>query len=354
MENFYKKYLTGENLLFSAAVVFILLFINQIPDIALLFFASFVIACSLNPIVDKIAKNCSRGKAATIVLFGTLGLIALFFVPLIVLAGHEIKAFALSFPQYLDSIKDFAQNSIFLKKIHLSNIDLGGVITSAGGVTTKFIDQVVDAGINIGSAFVYFLASLLIIYYFMADKELLRHTYSRLFPKQIREKATDVLDIISKKVGGYIVGQLAAIASVGVIMTLGLLILRVDYAVLLGLITAILDIVPIVGPAVALVVCLFAAYKSGPIILLMIAVVFAIAQLIENNFVRPYVFGKLLDIHPILIYLFLFIAAKYMGIVGVVFAPAIAATACVLIEELYIKNLENDSSQNAVTENKEA
>ena len=76
----------------------------------------------------------------------------------------------------------------------------------------------------------------------------------------------------------------------------------------------------------------------------MIAVVFAVAQLIENNFVRPYVFGKLLNIHPILIYLFLFISAKYMGIIGVVFAPAIAATVCVLIEELYIKNLENDSS----------
>ena len=350
MESF-KKYLTGKNIMFSAAIVIALLLVSQMPDIAMLFFASFVIACSLNPVVDRIAKKCSRGKAATIVLFGTLGLIALFFVPLIVLAGHEIKAFALSFPQYLDSIKDFAQNSHFLRRIHLSNIDLGGVITSAGGVTSKFIDQVVDAGINIGAALVYFLASLLIIYYFMADKEILRNTYTRLFPKQIREKATDVLDIISKKVGGYIVGQLAAIASVGVVMTLGLLILRVDYAVLLGLITAILDIVPIVGPAVALVVCLFAAYKSGPVILLMITVVFAVAQLIENNLVRPYVFGKLLDIHPILIYLFLFIAAKYMGVIGVVFAPAIAATACVLIEELYMKNLENDSSQKNITEN---
>jgi predicted PurR-regulated permease PerM len=349
MENFYKKYLTGKNLMFSAAIVIVLLLITQMQDIAILFFASFVIACSLNPVVEKVAEKCGRAKAATIVLLGTIGIIALFFIPLIVLAGHEIKSFALSFPQYLDNIKDFVQNSHFLRRIHLSNIDLGGVITSAGGVTSKFIDQVVDAGLNLGSAFVYLLASLLIIYYFMADKDILKSTYSRLFPKPMREKADEVLDIISKKVGGYIVGQLAAIASVGVIMTLGLLILRVDYAVLLGLITAILDIIPIVGPTIALIVCLFAAYKSGPVILLMIAVVFAVAQLIENNFVRPYVFGKLLNIHPILIYLFLFISAKYMGIIGVVFAPAIAATVCVLIEELYIKNLESDSSTDITT-----
>ena len=70
-----------------------------------------------------------------------------------------------------------------------------------------------------------------------------------------------------------------------------------------------------------------------------VIVVFAIAQLVENNFVRPFVFGKFLNLHPLLIYLFLFIMAKYAGIVGVVFAPAVAATVCVLYEELYMKNL---------------
>jgi predicted PurR-regulated permease PerM len=345
VENFYKKYLTGKNLMFTVAVIIVLLLITQMQEVAILFFASFVIACPLNPVVDKVATKCSRPKAAAVVLFGTMGIIALFFVPLIVLAGHEIKAFALSFPQYLDSFKDFVQDSIFLRRVHLSNIDLGGVITSASGFTSKFFDQVVDAGVNLRSAFVYLLASTLIIYYFMADKEELRESYKKLFPKTMREKATEVLDIISKKVGGYIVGQLTAMAGVGIVMTLGLLALRVDYAVLLGLITAVLDIIPVVGPGIALVICLFTAYKSGPLILVLIAVVFAAAQLIENNFVRPYVFGKLLDIHPILIYLFLFISAKYLGIVGVVFAPAIAATVCVLIQELYIKNLDADNGE---------
>ena len=136
------------------------------------------------------------------------------------------------------------------------------------------------------------------------------------------------------------IGTLAAMASVGLIMTIGLLLLKVEYAVLLGLITAVLDIVPIVGPALALIVCLVVAYKSGFMVLALIILTFLAAQLVENNFVKPYVFGKLLDLHPILIYLFLFITAKYMGITGVVFAPAIAATICVLIQELYMKNLE--------------
>jgi predicted PurR-regulated permease PerM len=127
--------------------------------------------------------------------------------------------------------------------------------------------------------------------------------------------------------------------SVGLIMTLGLLVSGIEYALLLGLITAILDIIPVVGPAIALIICLITAYKSGMLAIILVCVVFAIAQWAENNLVRPYIFSKFLDLHPLIIYLFLFITAQYLGVVGVIFAPAIAATICVLIQELYIKNI---------------
>ena len=118
-----------------------------------------------------------------------------------------------------------------------------------------------------------------------------------------------------------------------------LMILKVDYALLLGLLNAILDLVPVVGPGIALVITLLVAYKMGPVTLVLIVVVFAIAQWAENNLVRPYIFGKFLDLHPLIIYFFLFVTAQYLGVIGVIFAPAIAATVCVLIEELYIKNV---------------
>ena len=77
------------------------------------------------------------------------------------------------------------------------------------------------------------------------------------------------------------------------------------------------------------------------LILILTAVIFAIAQIAENNFVRPYIFSKILDVHPLIIYLFLLLTARIFGIIGVVFAPAIAATVCVLIQELYIKNIND-------------
>ena len=103
--------------------------------------------------------------------------------------------------------------------------------------------------------------------------------------------------------------------------------------------TAILDLIPIVGPAIALVIILLVVFKLGLVKICLAVAVFAFAQWAENNLVRPYVFSKFLNIHPLIIYFFLFITAQYLGIIGVIFAPAIAATVCVLIEELYIKTI---------------
>ncbi len=340
LEMLIERHLNRKNILFLTAVAVALILVIKMQDIAVMFFASYVIACSLNPVVDKLENKFSRHTASFVVLFFAIFIFAIFFIPLFVLAGHEVKQFLIMFSSYADNIKEFVSNSLFLKQPDITSTRLENALSSASSFTTNVIQQIIDFGRNISSAFVYFIASLMIIYYFMADKTNIKNAYLHLFPKQMRKKAGEVSDMISDKVGGYIVGQIAAMSCVGVIMTVGLLFLNVDYAFLLGFITAILDIIPIVGLAIALIICLAAAYKCGFIILILIVIVFAIAQLVENNFVRPYVFGKLLDIHPILIYLFLFITAKYMGVIGVVFAPAIAATICVLVQELYVKNLE--------------
>ena len=255
------------------------------------------------------------------------------------MAGHEIKAFVAHIPQYIDYIKEFILNTPIINKSQLAQIDIGDFISSTSGITTNFVNKSISASINFASAMIYFLAALIIIYYFMADKQQVKDTYLTLFPAELKQRADEIIEAISKKIGGYVIAQIATMTSVGIIMAIGLMLIKVDYAILLGLITAVLDIVPVVGPCLALIICLITAYKAGPLTLALICVIFSIAQIAENNLVRPYIFGKFLDLHPLIIYLFLFITAQYLGVIGVIFAPAIAATVCVLIEELYIKNI---------------
>ena len=340
-ESIFQKYITAKNIIFLVTVILFLVFISKIKDVAIMFFASYVISCSLNPYVDKIeSKFKKRGIAAAVVLLGSIAVLAAVLTPIFILVGKEIKNFSASLPSYFNDLYTTIINIPFLNKMGFTNFNWQGIISSASNYTTDIFNEIVSIGLNLSSTLIYFIVSIIIIYYFMADKDLIKNTYLRLFPKNMRTKAGDILDIISKKIGGYIFALIITLSSVGLIMVAGLAIFRVNYAVILGLITAVLDIIPIVGPAIALVIALIATFESGPASIAAVIGVFAIAQLAENQFVRPYVFGKFLDIHPIMIYLFLFITAKYMGPIGIIFAPAVAATACVLIEELYMKNLD--------------
>ena len=338
-ENIFQKGLNAKNVIFFIIALLFIVFVTKIKDIAILFFASYVIACSLNPIVDKFTKKFNRGIASAIVLFLTVLILGVFFIPIIAMAGHEIKSFITNIPQYIDYLKEFVTNTPIVNKTQLAQLNMSDFIASATGLTTNFVNKSINLSVNFASAMVYFLAALIIIFYFMADKDIVKNAYMSLFPAQMKERADEIIETISKKIGGYVLAQIVTMTSVGIIMAIGLLLIKVDYAILLGLITAILDIVPVVGPALALIICLITAYNAGPLTLVLIFVVFAIAQIAENNLVRPYIFGKFLDLHPLIIYLFLFITAQYLGVVGVIFAPAIAATVCVLIQELYIKNI---------------
>lgn len=339
LENIIQKSISAKNIIFFIIAVLFLVFLTKIKDVAILFFASYVIACSLNPLVDKLSKKINRTQASALVLIATVSILAIFFIPIIAMAGYEIKSFVENIPAYLGNIKHFLSTTPIINQSQIAQFDLADFISSTSGFTSKFVNQSINLSVNFASALIYFFAALIIIYYFLADKETVKTAYMSLFPTDLKQKAEDILEAISKKIGGYVVAQITTMTSVGVIMTLGLLLSGIEYALLLGLITAVLDIIPIVGPAIALIICLITAYKSGMLAIVLVCVVFAIAQWAENNLVRPYVFGKFLDVHPLVIYLFLFITAQYLGIVGVVFAPAIAATICVLIQELYIKNI---------------
>ena len=342
MISFFEKYIGLKNFIFIVLAILSIIFVSQIKDIAILFFASFVISCSLNPLVDKICnkfKKINRSLASSIVLLATLLTGFLFLIPIIVTGGEQISSFIETLPDKFEHAKTLLSGIPYLSISNLNDINLGGLMSSATDVTSNIVDKSIMFSKGIVSFLVYFLAGCIIVYYFLADKDTVKKGYLSLFPKNLKHRADEIIESISQKVGGYVLAQVVTLTSVGLIIVIGFAIIGIDYALILGLMTAIFDLVPVVGPTVALIIILIAVCKLGALKIGLVILIFGFAQWAENNLVRPYVFGKLLDIHPLIIYFFLLVTAQYLGLIGVIFAPAIAATACVLLEELYIKNV---------------
>lgn len=335
----FKEHLTVNNIIFFILILIILTCIAQIKVIALLFFASFVISCSLNPIVDKLSKKMKRPTAATITLSGILIISFAFFVPIIFVAIKQVQGFLTILPEKIAYIQDFVYNHKFYgyKIPEIVNID--SIIKSSSPFATKLLNQSINFTLSFLQSILFFLAVCMIVFYFMADKTIIKDGFLRLFPKQLKLKASKVYDNISHKVGGYVFAQLLNMVLVGTLTAIGMALVKVDYALLLGLITGVLDIIPVIGPTIALILCLIMANHMGLIGLALVVFAFLTAQWISNNFFRPVVFGKFLDLHPLIIIFALLVSAQFLGVWGVILAPAIASLVCVLFDEIYLKTI---------------
>ena len=333
----FKKYLTVKNIVFLILLAIILKFLSQITVIALLFFASYVIACSLNPIVDKLEKKMNRSTATTLVLLGTFIISVAFFVPIIFVAVKQVQGFITILPEKIDLIQNFIFNHQFYGHKIPEIINIESIIKNSSPFATGLVNQSINLTIGFGQSILFFLAVCMIVFYFMADKSQIKNGLIEFFPSEMKEKASDIYDNISQKVGGYVIAQLLNMLAIGILTAIGMFIIKVDYALLLGLITGVLDIIPLVGPTIALVLCLLMANQMGIVGLILVLVAFLTAQWISNNLVRPIIFGRFLDLHPLIIIFALLVSAQFLGVWGVILAPAIASLICILFDEIYLK-----------------
>lgn len=347
----FKQYFTAKNIIFLLLVIFLIYIIPKITGIVLLFFAAYVIACALNPYVIKLQKKFTRNTASIIaVMLGTGAVFALF-IPILLIAYKEISTFIMYFPQKLiAAIKYLTSFSIFGYKLG-DLISFDHFVGASPDVAQNIVNQSWSFTIGIFQVAVIFVALTMIIYYLLADKDYLKKKFIEFFPSNLKEKASGILMTISNKVGGYVRAQIISMVSVGIMMMVVLIILGVDYALLLGLITGILDIIPLLGPTIALGVILLIAYPLGLVKILLIIAGFLLVQQLSNYIVRPILFGKFMQLHPLMIFLALFLAEQFLGFWGVILSPAIAATVCVLIDELYLAPINECKVEDIENEN---
>ena len=344
---FWNRHENLKTAIFIGMAIFLIWFISQIQSVALLAFASFVLACSLTPAVDKLSsfKHISRGFASTIVIVTTLLVILLFFVPIISMSIQEINQFVSNIPALVDKSVEFLSSKTLMGKSLMEYIDLGSITSASSQVASGLVNKSINITVAFMEAMTVIITMGVIVFYLIYEKNLLRDAVIAIFPHKMKQRAKEVYESIEKKVGGYVIAQILSMTTIAILTAIGLMLLDVQYSVLLGLIAGLLDIIPIVGPTIALVLGVLCAIQQGWVVVLLVVAVYLIAQWISNNFIRPYVFGKFLDLHPVIIIFAFLIAAQFLGVWGVILSPAIAALLLTLFDELYLKTINHKTKE---------
>lgn len=328
-------------ILFILLVVFCII---KMPDVMLLLFASYVIACAINPVINKLSEKMPRTAATTIMIFAITAITLGVFIPIIVMSVREIKDFVTQLPQqvqhleaYLDTIKIGSQSFS-----EIFNLDDG--LTNSSQIMQEIIDKSINFTVGVVGVLTILVTIGIIVFFISNDRDKIKETILKLFPISLRDNTSRIMDDLEIKVGGYVTAQILSISIVGVVVAVVLAILHVPYAVFLGFISAILDLVPIVGPVLSGVLILLVAFPQGALICILSIGALLLGQFIENNWAKPYFFSKFMDLHPLIVIFSFVIAAKLLGVIGVLLAPAIAAVIVTLFEEIYVKTMNDEGS----------
>ncbi len=200
----------------------------------------------------------------------------------------------------------------------------GGVLSDAAqGVVRRSVSGVSNAiTIVIGLAIVPFL-----LFYILKDREdVMGGVYSMLSPTG-RTHAQNVVSIVNRVIGSYIRAQLLSATIVGVLVFVGLSILGVEYAAILGLLAGLFALIPIIGPLLGAVPGLLVTLASSPGMVVWVVVVYVVVQLLENYVISPRIQGGAVRLNPVVIMITLVLASEIAGLWGVIVGVPLVAAA---------------------------
>lgn len=332
-----KKFFNLKTIIFIILTVLILFLVPKMCGLLMILFASFVIAAALNPFVNKL-QDIIKNRAASATIIVLTAIVALFalILPIIIMCYKEVELFISLLPQKATNLYNFIIHSkIYGHKI-AELIPLNNLADASTNIAQNVLNQSVNFTMAAAQAIFVTLALTMFIYYILVDKDYLRDKFIEFFPPTLKNKAGEILFNITSKVGNYVRAQVLSMVTVGVMVTLEVALLGIDYPILLGLIAGICEIIPLLGPAIAIAVIVMIALPLGTVKIIVAIVLFLAIQQISNYVIRPFLFGRFMKLHPITIMVALFAAEEFLGVWGVILSPAIAATICVLIDELYL------------------
>lgn len=333
-----KKFYNPKIITFTVLIILLLIFLPKITGLLMILFASFVLAAALNPYVNTLQQKIkNRAASASIIVLTSIVALFALILPIIIMCWKEIELFISIMPQKAINMYNFVTHSKLYGHTIAELIPMNQLAEASSNIAQNVLNQSVNITVALAQMLFVTLALTMIIYYILVDKTYIKDKFIEFFPPDLKEKAGFILYNITSKVGNYVRAQVLSMITIGVMVTIEAAILGIDYPILLGLIAGICDIIPILGPTIAIAVMIAVAFPLGYVKIIIAIILFLAIQQISNYVIRPFLFGKFMQLHPITIMVALFIAEEFLGVWGVILSPAIAATICVLIDELYLR-----------------
>ena len=316
-------------------------------------FIAMAIAYLISPLMRLLNRKMRKGfaLAITYILFtGIVGLIFFFLIPVII---DQFKVFIDKFPQYLQNLNDtidtFFRDSVIIASIE--NLTGNEIAPPDTNVITQYFmgrfnfeemnlfEQATAFTRSIINIVLYLIVGPILGIYILKDIDKLRRGFISIIPKKYKNQVATTMDRINHVAGRYIRGQIFISVIVGVLCTIALIVLKVDFAVLLGAVAGIFNLIPLLGPFIGAIPAALAALFISPLKALLVIILFIIIQQVDSYVISPNVMKYQVGVNPGLIIFSLIAGGALFGFWGLLIA---VPTVAIVQETLKLYALERN------------
>ncbi len=292
-------------------------FLATISQVLIIVFVALVLAAAIDPWITRLERmGMARGWAMTIIFVSAmalLSLIVILFVPLVV---DQLGKFTQAFPKLYERIFSLYQNN--QDSVALDTIQKG--LQNLNSALSDVTKGVFSSVFGFFGGLVSVISVLVLTFYLTLEEKGMKRIAVDLAPAKYRPYLIQLFNRVEDRLGDWLRGQIILGLIIGMLTLIGLLVFKVEFAVVLALIAGVTELIPIIGPFIGAIPAVIVAFSQDPVLALIVMGLYIVIQQLENNLIVPRVMSKATGLNPVIVIVSILVGGKVAGITGVILA----------------------------------
>lgn len=329
------------NVALATAVVILVItafqFMVVIQGVLLLVIVAIIVATAIEPLVVRLRRvGLRRGQGVLLIYLVLAAILILFFVLVTQTVVEQASALVTALPNLIADLRELAfalpagpfRDTAFILFDSIGGTDLPAVLAT-GTLSGLFF-----ATLSAFEGIFVVLSIFVVAFFWISERLTIRRLVMRTIRAVHRERALMVWEDVEDKLGAWVRGQLFLMIVIGVIMGVGYTLMGVRFALLLGIIAGLTEVIPIVGPYLGAIPAVLVALTQDIQLALLVAGFTAVVQIVEGNVLVPRIMKHAVGLTPLTVIVALLIGTALYGIIGALLAIPIAAAMQVALIDL--------------------
>lgn len=312
-------------------------FLYLLRDILMILIFSIIIASAVGPFANWLEGKRIPRILAVLMLYLAFFSLIIFLLSLIVpVISFEISQLTQALPKFvarISGVLERAQQTTSSRYFDFFS-EIQNILDSFSQFLQVSSQSVLNLIINIFGGVVSFAAIVVISFYLSVMRQGIAGFVKSVVPEKYEDYVISLWRRVERKVGRWFQGQILLALSVGLVVFVGLSLLKVKYALVLGIIAMILEVIPVVGPVVSAIPGVAFAFSQSPTLGLWVLAFYVLVQQVENHIFAPLILGKTLGLNPITVIIAVLVGAKMAGILGIILSVPIAVVIVEILDDL--------------------